>query len=72
MHMECIESLKMRQQDKTCQELKTGAREFRENQEARPMMNQNMGKTFSQEKFNQMFQEHRTARPEDSGYKLVK
>ena len=69
-YMECIESLKMRQQDKTCQELKTGAREFRENQEAKPMMNQNMvGKTFSQEKFNQMFQEHRTARPEDNGYK---
>ena len=69
-YMECIESLKLRQQDKTCQELKMSAREYRENQESKPMMNQNMvGRNFSQEKFNQLFQENRTSRPEDSGYK---
>ena len=37
------------------------------------MMNQNMvGKRFSQEKFNQMFQEHRTARPRQWIQRLVK
>lgn len=73
-YQKCIESLKLRQTDKNFYDLKIGAQEYRENQEAKPMMNENfnenfVGRGFSVDKFNHLFSEHRTTRPEDSGYR---
>ena len=70
----CIEKLKMSTQGKNFYDLKTGAQEYRENQEAKPMMNENfnenfVGRGFSVDKFNKIFSENRTTRPEDSGYR---
>ena len=66
----CLEKLKMSAQGKNFYDLKTGSQEYRENQEAKPMMNENfVGRGFSVDKFNQIFSENRTTRPEDSGYR---
>ena len=69
-YQKCIESLKLKETDKNFHELKMGAQEYRENQEAKPMMNEEfIGRGFSVDKFNRIFSEHRTTKPEDTGYK---
>ena len=69
-YQKCIESLKLKENDKNFHELKMGAQEYRENQEAKPMMNEEfIGRGFSADKFNKIFSDHRVTKPEDSGYK---
>lgn len=69
-YQKCIEKLKLSAQGKQYFDLKTDSQEYRENQAAKPMMNENLvGMGFSVDKFNKIFTEHRTTKPEDSGYK---
>jgi molecular chaperone DnaJ len=69
-YQKCLEQLKLKETDKNFHELKMGAQEYRENQEAKPMMNEEfIGRGFSVDKFNRIFSEHRTTKPEDTGYK---
>lgn len=69
-YQKCLEELKYKEADKTYQELKMDSQEYRENQEAKPMMNEEfIGRGFSVDKFNKIFSEHRTTKPEDAGYR---
>ena len=69
-YQKCLEELKLKENDKTFNELKMDSQAYRENQEAKPMMNEEfIGRGFSVDKFNKIFSEHRTTKPEDAGYK---
>ena len=69
-YQKCLEQLKLKENDKTFNELKMDSQAYRENQEAKPMMNEEfIGRGFSVDKFNRIFSEHRTTKPEDTGYK---
>ena len=68
-YMQCLEDLKLKESNKTHNELKINSGDYIQNQEDKPMMNENLvGRNFSREKFNALFQEYRTSKPEDSGY----